>query len=142
MEINDFFTLWISIDLWPFLNIMHERVMPETAKITIISANFQVWKYCWKAQFPSCGWFARKLGKITVFFVVRENLPLTYMSEKFIYKLNILRYIGQIQFCRMQGKDIIQKKNKLLTAQTRQAFNIKFFKLLLVSFQYAFLSAK
>ena len=77
-----------------------------------------------------------------MFFVVRENLALTYMSEKFIYKLNILRYIGQIQFCRMQGKDIIQKKNKLLTAQTRQAFNIKFFKVLLVSLPYAFLSAK
>ena len=67
--------------------------MPETAKITIISANFLVWKYCRKAQFPSCGWFARKLGEIAVFFVVRENLAVTYMSEKFIYKLNILMYI-------------------------------------------------
>ena len=64
---------------------MHERVMPETAKLI-------------------------------VFFLVRENLAVTYMSEKFIYKLNILMYIRQIQFCRMQGKDLIQKKNKLLTA--------------------------
>ena len=40
-------------------------------------------------------------AKLIVFFVVRENLAVTYMSEKFIYKLNILMYIRQIQFCRM-----------------------------------------
>ena len=40
-------------------------------------------------------------AKLIVFFLVRENLAVTYMSEKFIYKLNILMYIRQIQFCRM-----------------------------------------
>ena len=51
-----------------------------TAKNTVISPNFLMWKFCGKSQFPrflgNCGNcafpqnFHRKLGEITVFFTV------------------------------------------------------------------------
>ena len=62
--------------------------MKHTVKNTVISPNFLVWKFCGKAQFPhSFGRFAywtfpqnfhtRKLGEMTVFFVVaaRTTIP-------------------------------------------------------------------
>ena len=43
----------------------------STAKNTVISPNFLVWKFCGKAHFPySFGQFARKLDEITVFSAV------------------------------------------------------------------------
>ena len=47
-----------------------------TAKNTVTSPNFLVWKFCAKAQFPhrklrlSTNLHTRELGEITLFFVV------------------------------------------------------------------------
>ena len=53
-------------------------------KNTVISTNFLVWKFCGKTQFPNrpklwgnCAFprnlYTRKLGELTVFFVVLGN---------------------------------------------------------------------
>ena len=82
----------------------HENActIPITAKNTVISPDFLVWKFCGKAQFPySFGRFARncaetafpqnfhtsKSGEITVFFAVKKN-DSTKMQER----LDVLNY--------------------------------------------------
>ena len=60
-------------------------MFPSTAKNTVISPNFLVWKFYGKAQFPhsfgrklcrNCvfpqNFHAKKLGEITVFFAVLD----------------------------------------------------------------------
>ena len=55
------------------------------AKNAAISANFLVWDFCEKAQFPNCfptafpqNFHSKKLGEITVFFVVTELVILFF----------------------------------------------------------------
>ena len=50
----------------------------NTAKNTIISPNFLVWKFCTKAQFPhsfgqsATNFHTKKSDEITVFFAVKK----------------------------------------------------------------------
>ena len=54
-------------DLLLSLNFMMSRFKMNTAKNTVISPNFLVWKFCGKAQ------FLHSFGQITVFFSMKQT---------------------------------------------------------------------
>ena len=62
------FYLNIDFLLLSFIQVDHEII--DTAKNTVISPNFLVWKFCGKDfAFPQ-NFHTKKLGEITVFFAV------------------------------------------------------------------------
>ena len=73
-----------------------------TAKSTVISPDFLVWKFCGKARFPhSFGRFARKnfhtkkSGGITIFFAVSQACLSFRVLDYYHYELKFLL----IKFC-------------------------------------------
>ena len=53
----------------PLIIFLTTTAAEHTAKNTVVTPNFLVWKFCGKAQFLH-SFYTSKLGEITVFFTV------------------------------------------------------------------------